>query len=162
MWIWYESHYVNLFYPILKLWLFLYPFKNNFYKYISNVRYILLSGISLQKKMVKEVTQHHYVWWIKWRENFFEEREGKEKQAGRKHQELSSGHFPKRSQEAMEGMKLVMEISNTEKHPKKRNLQESSRQSGRGAVRIHKLHVSANRQQPSALLPITPMHHTYI
>lgn len=62
----------------------------------------------------------------------------------------------------MEGMKLVMEISNTEKHPKKRNLQESSRQSGRGAVRIHKLHVSANRQQPSALLPITPMHHTYI
>lgn len=57
----------------------------------------------------------------------------------------------------MEGMKLVMEISNTDKHPKKCSLQGSSRQSGRGSVRIHKPHVRAKIGQPSALLHIMLM-----
>lgn len=80
----------------------------------------------------------------------------KKKEAAGKYCELICGHSPKRSWEVMEGMKLVMEISNTDKHPKKYNLQGSSRQSGRGSVRIHKPHVSAKIGQPSALLHITP------
>lgn len=83
----------------------------------------------------------------------------KEKKAEGKYQELICGHSSKGSWEAMERMKLVMEISNTDKHPKKCNLQKSSRQSGRGAVRIHKPHVSANLWQPPAPLPVTPMQH---
>lgn len=85
----------------------------------------------------------------------------KEKQAGGKYRELICGHSPKRSWEAMEGMKLVMESSNPDKHPKKCDLQKSSRQSGRGAVRIHKHHVSANLRQPPALFHVAPMQHAW-
>lgn len=96
---------------------------------------------------MKEAIQHHYLWGRKLRENSLKKREKKQK-AGGKYQELICGHSPERSGEAMEGMKLLMEISNTDKHPEKCNLQKSSRQSGRGAVRIHKPQGSAKIGQP--------------
>lgn len=56
-----------------------------------------------------------------WKENegknSFKKRENEEK-AGEKYQELIYRHSSKRSWEAMEGMKLVMEISIRGKHPK--------------------------------------------
>lgn len=53
----------------------------------------------------------------KLRKNSFKKR-GNEKKAGGKYQELICIHAPKRSWEAVEGMKLVMEISIRGKHPK--------------------------------------------
>lgn len=43
-----------------------------------------------------------------------------------------------------------------DKQPKNTNHQKSSRQSGRGAVRIHKPRVNANPEHPPAPLPVTP------
>lgn len=74
---------------------------------------------------MKEAIQHHYLLGRKLRENSLKKREKKQK-AGGKYQELICGHSPERSREAMEGMKLLMEISNADKHPKK--MQSSKKQ----------------------------------
>lgn len=84
---------------------------------MSNVKYISLSGISVQKEGLRKANQHHFLLERKWRKISFKKREN-EKKAGGKYQELICRHSPKRSWEAMEGMKLVMEISIRGKHPK--------------------------------------------
>lgn len=71
----------------------------------------------MQKEGLRKVIWHQSILERKWRKNPFKKREN-EKQAGGKYQELICRHSPKRSWEAMEGMKLVMEISIRGKHPK--------------------------------------------
>lgn len=123
---------------------------------MPNVFYCL--EISIQKEGLRKMIWHHSLLERKWRKNSFKKREN-EKKAGWKYQELICRHSPKRSWEAMEGMKLVMEISIRGKHLKNAIFKKSSRQSGRGAVRIHKAHVSTNLQQPPAPVPVTPRQH---
>lgn len=50
------------------------------------------------------------------KKNPFKER--KERKAERKHKQLNYRYSPKRSEEIMERMKVVMEINSKEKHPK--------------------------------------------